>query len=278
MFKVGSCNLCQRVFRTGGLRQLIQRDISAQSEEKAKSGRKVMFSESRIVVCTECYKRLEKGEGVDVYDVVEDILDGNKLGSMLGENVANLSKSIGGKGRQSVLDKVTADLATKSKGKSDTKLKKERKPRGVRVSTKGSTIAKSLASSTFEDEDIDEKSKEKRGRKPKVQGKTIDNLAESSVAKVEAITEKVISDFDKKFPHSEVKGDDVVIPTSMPSLKETETVEEKIVTNQDRKLYKEQVRQALTSNGNIMYSEIARKLNIDEGLVSQLANEIDGES
>jgi len=279
MFKVGSCNLYQRVFRTGGLRQLIQREMLSDFNRnviESKGVRKTAFSESRIVVCTECYKKLEKGEGVDVYDVVEDILDGDKLGNILGDNVASLSRSIGGKGRQSVLDKVTAEMATKSKEKSDAKLKKERKPRGVRVSTKGSTMIKSLAECTFEDEDTDEKPKEKkRGRKPRS-----DKGTEIGIDTDPLVTEASESDKDTQAENflnaeSEVIKDDVVIPTSMPSLEEVEPTKETIVTNKDRAQYKEQVRQALGSKCTITYAEIAQKLGCNEGLVSQLADELE---
>ena len=258
MFKIGTCGLCQRVYRTGGLRQLIQREMLSgfnRNVVESQGVRKTAFSESRIVVCNECYKKLEKGEGVNT--CCEDVLDGDLLGY------------------KQVSDEFEVKVSKPSKGKGSMKLtgqvqKKERKPRGKRVVTKGSTIAKSLASSTFEDEDTDEKpNKEKKQRKVKATAEPtipVVDIKDNGGVEVTELSSEGFRDSEGNPP-----------PIVPPPSEEPEPVEEVSVTNKDRKQYKEQVRQALTSSPEIMYSEIARRLNIDEGLVSQLVNEIDGE-
>ena len=84
-------------------------------------------------------------------------------------------------------------------------------------------------------------------------------------------------------PEITIPTEDTSNPTEGTVTKIEPTVEEKGTTpvtsreipSGERNALKEQVRQALASKATITYEEIASKLGIDEGLVSELSDEID---
>lgn len=59
MIKVSQCQLCSNYFRTGKIRQILEKGLVFDAD-----GRKAKFTESKMLVCKECYKRIVKGEGV----------------------------------------------------------------------------------------------------------------------------------------------------------------------------------------------------------------------
>jgi hypothetical protein len=277
LIKIASCELCGRYYRTGKIRQVIEKALG--------EGNK--FKEWRKAVCNGCYDSIIRGDGVlqaNTLNIGEDIIDGDTLGVI--KQLSEDSKASG-----KLVDAIS-------------KPKKERKKRKSKVHD--SEIARSIRAGTGElapdDEDTDKKEPKKRGRKPKLV--TAKAIREKTYKEKEDILfpegsnpdslVKDVSKFDQAFPTPEMIENDVVIPTSMPSLKDTITENEFVPTEatvtkvedvhiqettpvsaKDRKYYKDKVREALASNSNIMYSDIAKKLGVDEGLVGKLAGELD---
>jgi hypothetical protein len=107
-------------------------------------------------------------------------------------------------------------------------------------------------------EKVEDTSKRKRRTKKEMQEARAENQAIRDVAT--KTSEEAQEQADRLNPISDAQ--DTVIPTSMPSLKD---------------VLKSSVREALATNANIMFSEIATKLGVDEALVSELSDEIDVE-
>jgi hypothetical protein len=68
MLKVSECQLCGRYYRTGKIRLLAEKVLDSEKVlSLGKSGKPKeisRFNSKRLLVCKECYKRIEKGEGV----------------------------------------------------------------------------------------------------------------------------------------------------------------------------------------------------------------------
>lgn len=59
MIKVSQCQLCGNYFRTGKIRQILEKGLVFDAD-----GRKAKFSESKMLVCKSCYGHILKGDGV----------------------------------------------------------------------------------------------------------------------------------------------------------------------------------------------------------------------
>jgi hypothetical protein len=277
LLKISECFLCGRYYRTGLIREVTKKELL--------TGVKKSYDESKVLVCIDCLGHIENKEGVtrlsSTASYFGDIIDGDKL-------------------RYTPDPKDIVRISHDSGILNPSKPKKERKPR-VSKKIVNSELAKAMKMSPSEvqvdDEDVDNKEvkePKKRGRKPK--------------EKVEPTEPKKRGRKPRAKPESEQPSppilgesstlEDVVIPTSMPSLKDqepetSETVElkepslasankPKFITRPDgstvnREVLKSSVREALASKSDIMYSEIAAKLFIDEALVGELCDEIDVE-
>jgi hypothetical protein len=208
MLKVSRCQLCYKFYRTGKIRQIAEkvldneRKLSLVSKtDKPKEISK--FVNKRLLVCKDCYKRLEEGEGVTRGNNEGDFWDGN----LLGEDSELSEKAVGSwnkEQRESV--KNAFQDAVKPAGK-------------------------------------------KRGRKPK---STVESVTENAAQEAKEETDRSARD----------------------TLSESEQV---IKQSPERKAFKERVKDILAQDSNILYSDIAARLNASELLVSEICDEIDKE-
>jgi hypothetical protein len=130
MIKVSECQLCHKYYRTGKVRQVLNKCLDGFTEGRAK------FVESKMLVCKSCYKRIEKGEGVTQGGNEGTFWDGNLLGEDSGlsekqigqwgeeqhESVKDAVKLVGkkrGRKPKSSVDSVTENAAQLAKEKDD---------------------------------------------------------------------------------------------------------------------------------------------------------------
>jgi hypothetical protein len=262
LLKISECFLCGRYFRTGLIREVTKKELL--------TGVKKSYDESKVLVCVECLKHIEGKQGLNrlssTASYFGDIIDGDTLGA-----------------EEEDVYKVVSE-------------KKERKPRVSKKITE-SPLAKAMKGSTSEVVVDGEEEPKKRGRKPKLYP-TVEETEALKEPKKRGRKPKIIVATEEgkeggiilptSFETNEAQ--DVVIPTSMPSLKEPETVElrepelasankPKFVNRTDgssvnREVLKSSVREAFNDNPEIMYSVIAEKLGVTEDLVRQLSDEI----
>jgi hypothetical protein len=133
MLKVSECQLCGRYYRTGKLRQLVEKCDAVVEESAAGKRSKAVFKERRMLVCKECYKRIENGEGVAKVDRELRLFDEDGLpdGFLFDNEAKSKSDSIPKHGRVIVGSKEQAEAiesALKDGGKPVGK-KRGRKPK-----------------------------------------------------------------------------------------------------------------------------------------------------
>jgi hypothetical protein len=281
--KVSECFFCGKYYRTGLIRQIKNKEIAYSVRKDDKKS----FTESIILTCIGCLKRIENKEGVECKARDSGFADGLLD---FDDNLAQIGKSLDGAGRKEVKKEIE-------------KPKKERKSRKIKWDN--DPMAQALSEGGLEDEDteppVEPKKRgrkpkpkvmptepvepKKRGRKPKAHGVDAETLASElskGIKDMTATSEPVV---EQPKPELEVPAEDTSNPTEgtitkadpirIPSTTKPKFVARSDGSMVDREVLKRSVQEGLQSKPNILYSEIAEKLGLSEELVGELVDEID---
>lgn len=291
MLKVASCKLCGLVYRTGQLRQLIEKALINPIDETGKQ-EKPRFYETRILICKKCYDRIIRKQGIPMRRV-DDLFDMPYMDEGI-SGVKNIEpERLKGRKKRKAKETVAEEGGTVDSGLTPLERKdnaeyeaqiaklKEPAPKVKRGRKKKEAFAgqpeggQGFAGTPEEGQSTGgeaPKEPKKRGRKPKVK------VAEEVVAGAggSIVREAVEPVVGQPKPSLEpVTGEPKPWDTSSPTVPSTTKVEGEDITNREQ--LKFNIKQILANNANILYADIALQLGIDEDLVSTLCDEIDKE-